>query len=90
VTVLGSDDVTFTPQRSWRSPRTGIDYPVAFRLQAGAADVTLEPLFDDQELDARGSVGTVYWEGVVTVARADRRVGRGYLELTGYGAPLRL
>jgi predicted secreted hydrolase len=90
VTVLGPDDVTFTPQRSWRSPRTGIDYPVAFRLQAGAVDVTLEPLFDDQELDARGSVGTVYWEGVVTVTRAGTRVGRGYLELTGYGAPLRL
>jgi len=30
---------------------------------------------DDQELDARTSVGTIYW--------------RGYLELTGY-APLRL
>ena len=90
VTAFGRDEIAFTPQRSWRSPRTGIDYPVAFRVRAGAVDVALEPLFDDQELDARGSVGTVYWEGAVTVSREGARVGRGYLELTGYGAPLRL
>ena len=50
----------------------------------------LEPLLDDQELDSRGSVGTVYWEGAVRVRRGSRTVGRGYLELTGYGAPLRI
>ncbi len=45
---------------------------------------------DDQELDARASVGIVYWEGAVVASEAGRAVGRGYLELTGYGAPLRL
>ena len=90
VTVFGPGDVGFTTLRTWRSPRTGIDYPVAVRVQAGAFDATLDPLFDDQELDARASVGTVYWEGAVTARRDGRTVGRGYLELTGYGEPLRL
>jgi len=90
VTAFDPDAVAFTPQRSWRSPGTNVDYPVAIRVRAGSVDVMLEPLFDDQELDARGSVGTVYWEGAVTATRGGARVGRGYLELTGYGAPLKL
>ena len=43
---------------------------------------------DDQELDARASTGTIYWEGAVRAFRADRQVGRGYLELTGYWRPM--
>jgi predicted secreted hydrolase len=45
---------------------------------------------DDQELDARASTGTIYWEGAVRALRAGREAGRGYLELTGYWNPLRL
>lgn len=90
VRTLGRDGVRFTPLREWRSPRTGFVYPVALRLDAGPVTVELVPLFDDQELDARGSVGIVYWEGAVRAQVAGRPVGRGYLELTGYGGPLRL
>ncbi len=59
-------------------------------LVAGGLDVTLEPLFDDQELDSRASTGTIYWEGAVRALISGREAGRGYLELTGYGVPLRL
>jgi predicted secreted hydrolase len=45
---------------------------------------------DDQELDARASTGTVYWEGAVRASLDGRPAGRGYLELTGYAAPLKL
>ncbi|HEX5093395.1 MAG TPA: carotenoid 1,2-hydratase [Burkholderiales bacterium] len=82
--------VSFTPRRLWRSPRTGIEYPVAMRVQSGGQAYELEPLMDDQELDARASTGNVYWEGAVRALRAGREAGRGYLELTGYGEPLRL
>jgi len=88
--ALGPGDVRFVPTRSWRSPRTGVDYPVAMRVTAGATDITLEPLIDDQELDSRASTGTIYWEGAVRALTGGREVGRGYLELTGYGMPLRL
>ncbi|RPH64331.1 MAG: carotenoid 1,2-hydratase, partial [Burkholderiales bacterium] len=80
----------FTTARSWTSPRTGARYPVAMTLAVGPRTLTLEPLFDDQELDARGSAGTVYWEGAVRVLEADREIGRGYLELTGYAGALRM
>jgi predicted secreted hydrolase len=90
VRTLAPDDVRFTPLRSWRSPRTGVAYPVAIALVAGGVELTLEPLFDDQELDSRASTGTIYWEGAVRARAGGSEAGRGYLELTGYGAPLRL
>ena len=88
--VFRRDEVRFEPVRTWRSPRTNFDYPVAMRVVAGEFDLVLEPLLDDQEEDARASVGTIYWEGVVSARRAGVTIGRGYLELTGYGEPLRL
>jgi len=84
------DGVAFTPLRSWRSPRTGVEYPVAMRVAAGGEQFDLSPLMDDQELDARRSTGTIYWEGAVRALRAGSEVGRGYLELTGYWRPMEL
>jgi predicted secreted hydrolase len=89
-TTFDRDGVRFEPLRKWRSPRTNIEYPIAFRVSAGASDLVLEPLFDDQEEDARASVGAIYWEGAVRALNNGAPVGRGYLELTGYGEPLRL
>ena len=88
--ILSPSDIRFTPLRSWKSPRTGIAYPVAWRLHAGARELELAPLMDDQENDARLSTGAIYWEGAVRAYESARPVGRGYLELTGYGERLRL
>jgi predicted secreted hydrolase len=90
VRVFQPAEVAFLPGRTWRSPRTGVAYPVTFDVRAGSLAVSLEPLMDDQELDARGSVGIVYWEGAVRALAGGKPVGRGYLELTGYGTPLTL
>lgn len=90
ITHFGPEQVRFTPQRSWRSPRTNAVYPVAMRIDTGASIWQLTPLQDDQELDSRQSTGAVYWEGAVTVTRDGRLAGRGYLELTGYVKPLDL
>jgi predicted secreted hydrolase len=80
----------WTTIRHWRSARSGATWPVSMRVRVAGRDLELRPLFDDQELDARGSTGTTYWEGAVTAFEAGRRVGRGYLELTGYAGALRL
>ncbi len=88
--TLAPDEVRFTATRTWRSPRTGVVYPVEMAVGAGDIALTLAPLMEDQELDSRASTGTLYWEGAVRANAAGREVGRGYLELTGYGAPLRL
>ena len=50
----------------------------------------IRPLMSDQELDSRATTGAVYWEGASELLESGRRVGRGYLEMTGYFAPLRL
>jgi predicted secreted hydrolase len=89
VRTFAPDQVRFSPSRWWRSPRTGVAYPVAMTLDAGGVALKLEPLMDDQELDSRASTGTIYWEGAVRASVGGREAGRGYLELTGYGAPLK-
>jgi len=82
-------DVRFAALKRWRSPRTGAVYPVAqrlsIRLPEGVRRLDLNPLFADQELDARRSGMPVYWEGAVRTPG-----GSGYLELTGYADPLRM
>jgi predicted secreted hydrolase len=45
---------------------------------------------DDQENDTRFSTGAIYWEGAVRAFEDRHPVGRGYLELTGYGERLQL
>jgi predicted secreted hydrolase len=88
--IAQSSQVAFTPRRSWQSPRTGITYPVQWNLTIGEQRWLLTPLMDDQENDTRATTGAIYWEGAVTAQRDGKSLGRGYLELTGYGQPLRL
>jgi predicted secreted hydrolase len=83
-------EVRFVPLRWWRSPRTGVRYPVAWRIELPTLTLAIEPMMDDQENDTRLSIGTIYWEGAV-VALADGKIaGRGYLELAGYWQKLRV
>jgi predicted secreted hydrolase len=88
--MLQPADVSFLPGRIWVSPRTGISYPVQWTVHAGTREIELAPLFDDQENDTRLSTGAIYWEGAVRALAGGRSVGRGYLELTGYGERLRI
>ena len=82
-------EISWTALRRWVSPRTGVTYPVEWRIEAGGRTIRLEPLMDDQESDARGSTGTLYWEGAVrALDERGNQVGGGYLELTGYGQKL--
>jgi predicted secreted hydrolase len=89
--VFTPADVEWTELRRWRSPRTGIEYPVEWKVRVGDRTLLLRPLLDDQENDARTSTGTIYWEGAVRASdESGRQIGRGYLELTGYGEKVRM
>jgi predicted secreted hydrolase len=85
---LAPDAVRFMPRRSWKSPRTGTNYPVGMEFSLDGKTWRVDPLMDDQELDARASTGTLYWEGAVRVTGPNGEGGRGYLELTGYAQRL--
>ena len=87
VRAFGPNEIEWVPLRHWRSPRTGIAYPIEWRIAIGDRTLQLQPLMDDQENDARGSTGSIYWEGAVRVLdERGARIGKGYLELTGYKA----
>jgi predicted secreted hydrolase len=88
---FGPQDVLMTPGRTWRSPQSGASYPLQWQLQTPAGRFALNALFDAQELDSRASTGAIYWEGLAELLDgAGRRAGLGYLELTGYAAPIKL
>ncbi|HLZ98567.1 MAG TPA: lipocalin-like domain-containing protein [Steroidobacteraceae bacterium] len=90
IDILQPSAVHFDALRTWTSSRTGVQYPVEWRVAAGPHSYVLKPLMDDQENDTRLSTGAIYWEGAVRAYEAGRPAGRGYLELTGYGDRLKL
>ncbi|MBK1687031.1 lipocalin-like domain-containing protein [Rubrivivax gelatinosus] len=84
-------DVVFTPGRRWASPATRAEYPVEWQVDTPAGRWRVRALLDGQELDSRGGTGAVYWEGLSELLDgAGRRVGLGYLEMTGYSRRLQL
>lgn len=84
-------EVVFTPGRRWTSPASRAEYPVEWQVDTPAGRFHVRALLDDQELDSRGSTGAIYWEGLSELLDdRGRRVGRGYLEMTGYASALRM
>jgi len=91
VQVFGPDAVEWMPGRTWKSPRTGVTYPVQWRVRVGDRTYAVEPMMQDAELDSRASTGTIYWEGPVTLRSSNgATAGRGYLELTGYAGKMEM
>jgi predicted secreted hydrolase len=90
--IFSNGEAVFEPLQSWTSAATRATYPVRWRLRCPAGEFEVQALFDAQELDSRNSTGAVYWEGLSALKRTQDgvRVGWGYLEMTGYAAPLRL
>jgi predicted secreted hydrolase len=88
---FAADEVIFTPHRVWTSPSSQAKYPVEWTLQTPAGRHRIVALLDAQELDSRQSTGTIYWEGLSELRdEQGQRIGRGYLEMTGYAGALRL
>jgi predicted secreted hydrolase len=84
-------EVHFTPGRTWTSPASGARYPVSWTIALGDTHLRVQARMDHQELDSRQSTGGIYWEGLSDLLDAQGRViGHGYLEMTGYAAPMRL
>ena len=89
--AFGPDELRFEPVRWWSSPSSGGRYPVAWRVDTPAGPLRVEALFDAQEMHSRGATGTIYWEGLSSLHDASgRRIGMGYLEMTGYAGRLEI
>lgn len=84
-------ETQFVPHRRWTSPLSGATYPVEWGVRTPADFYTVRAVIDNQELDSRGSTGAIYWEGLSDLIDSNgKRVGRGYLEMTGYARRLRM
>ena len=84
-TALTATDVSLAARDHWTSSATGTRYPIAWRLAAPAAKLSLEitPYLEDQELN----LSVRYWEGAIRaegVGPAGRLTAQGYMELAGY------
>jgi predicted secreted hydrolase len=91
VSIAQPGEITFEPHRRWTSPLSNATYPVEWGLRTPADFYIVRALVDNQELDSRGSTGAIYWEGLSDLIDSNgRRVGRGYLEMTGYAGRLRM
>ncbi len=91
LTVFKRGEVTFKAVRRWTSPLTQASYPVEWQVQTPTERYKVNAVIDNQELDSRASTAAVYWEGLSELIDSrGKRVGRGYLEMTGYAAALRI
>ena len=88
IRTFEASQVRFEVLQRWTSPRTRAVYPVAQRLRVGERVFETRPLMLDQELDPRAAGGVAYWEGASDLLEDGRVIGEGYLELTGYAAPM--
>jgi predicted secreted hydrolase len=71
----------------WTSPSTSARYPSKWRIRAAGLELLVTAAALDQENRSRLPGGVFYWEGAVLVESPDgKSTGRGFVELTGYGA----
>ena len=95
VTYLHDGDgrVTDVMHTIWRSTPSGVTYPSLWTLNVGFAHLGLAAIEIALDQEARDTQRTPYFSGAVDVEKVgppegDR--GHGFVELTGYGAPVSL
>ena len=89
--IFAPGEVVFTAGRTWTSPSSRARYPVEWVVHTPTGRYAVKALLDAQELDSRSSTGSIYWEGLSELQdESGRRLGLGYLEMTGYAGALRL
>jgi predicted secreted hydrolase len=80
---LRREDFQLQPLAKWEK------YPVEWRISIPSLhiDLTCKAVLPNQELKSPGN-GPTYWEGAVDYSGT--QTGVGYLEMTGYGSPVRM
>lgn len=80
--------IVMTPDGRWTSPRSGGIYPAAWAVQIPGKETILRvvPRLAEQEVLSTHPAIPTYWEGACDVldAKSGKKIGRAYLEMTGY------
>jgi predicted secreted hydrolase len=77
----------------WKSPKSGGDYPMKWKvtIPTEAVELEIRPEFPDQELITSRSTRVTYWEGAAQISGTVRQKpvnGTGYVEMTGYAGKI--
>jgi predicted secreted hydrolase len=88
---LAAGEFAVTSTATWTSPRTGVEYDVAWDIAIPACDLLLSvtAVAANQEFDARSSTFNVYWEGLCGVAGSSQGTeigGYAYVEQANGGS----
>jgi predicted secreted hydrolase len=92
---LALKDFRIEVQERWKSPQSGAQYPMKWKVTVPGEEIQLEiaPEFPDQELITNRSTRVTYWEGAVRISGkiGSRAItGVGYVEMTGYAGKVTL
>ena len=88
VRYLKPQDWSVQVTENWTSPVTGAVYPSRWKVMLPQEHLQLEivPQLAQQENRSRLVPNLYYWEGAATILDLEgKKVGQGYVELTGYG-----
>jgi len=90
---LALKDFQVTALNRWKSPKSGGNYPMKWKVAIPSEEIELElaPAFTDQELITNRSTRVTYWEGAVAIYGTFKNIpvtGVGYVEMTGYAGKL--
>jgi predicted secreted hydrolase len=83
-------DIQLTGSNPWKSPKSGGVYPQRWEVKiAGIDPFVVQTRYNDQELRPASGPKVIYYEGAAEVLDIKgKRIGLGYLEMTGYAKSL--
>jgi predicted secreted hydrolase len=87
-TALKRSEFSLEPIAWWRSPRTGARYPIRWRIAVPGRGIALECAAAIPNQELAFATAPIYWEGAVRYSGSHS--GVGYMEFTGYGAPIKM
>ena len=84
VMPLGASDFEAKARGTWKSPASGVIYPINWTISVPAQGLQLkvDPVIRGSQFYARTTTLNVYWEGAVKFSGS--HTGVGFMELSGY------
>ena len=84
VSALGDADIALSSSGSWKSPSSGVTYPMdwSVAIPSKRLQLQVDPVIRASEFDSRTTTLNVYWEGAIKLSGSHS--GVGFMELSGY------
>jgi len=82
--VFNSDQFNTQATNHWTSKKSGIRYPMGWRVNLPSQNIKLNltPVIQSSEFDGIRTILSRYWEGPVNISGS--QTGRGFVEMHGY------